>query len=286
MMLSGGNRKRSQDMSSILIIGAASLDTLHIREKTYSTAGGAGLYTALAANVAGAATTLFAPKPDPMPAALQPMPQLIRWIGPTVDPDQLSRLEIAHHGNGKATLVDATWGAVERLSPNDLPANLARYDVVHIAALPSAQMQLGFLHACRQRSAATISVGTYARVVTGETETVRALLAESDLFFMNQNEAEGLFGSLENATAQSQQTVFVTLDKDGAVVIQQSSHQKIAGTPVEEVDPTGAGDTFCGATLAGIVQGQSVAEAAQDGCQLAAKTVQAIGPSGFIRLSE
>ena len=154
-------------MASIFVIGSASLDRLHINGQTYLTAGGAGLYTALAVSHTQTQSTLFAPCPRPMPDEFIAAQSQITWIGPTVEPAQLSRLEIAHHGDGKATLVDAAWGATEQLSPSDLPDDLSSYHSVHIAALPSAQRQLDFLRACRERNASTISVGTYARIVYG-----------------------------------------------------------------------------------------------------------------------
>lgn len=68
----------------ILVIGCASLDTLHIGGRTYHTIGGAGLYTALAAHYAGAQAVLLGPKPDPIPPVLQPVAQRLTWLGPEV----------------------------------------------------------------------------------------------------------------------------------------------------------------------------------------------------------
>lgn len=269
-------------MSSILIIGAASLDTLHLQDKKYETIGGAALYTALAAAAAGAHATLLAPKPAPMPEILRAAEKHVNWLGPTCTPDQLSRLEIAHHGDGKATLLDASWGATAELSAVDIPLDLSRYECVHIAALPSAKHQLDILRGCRQRQARLISCGTYAKLVYGESEDVRSLFAESDFCFMNENEANGLWGSVEQVVGTLDQTIFVTLDQDGAIAIQADEPLAITGMPVEEVDPTGAGDTFCGTTLAMLAKGKSLVESATRGCQQAALTVQTIGPDALL----
>ena len=95
----------------VLIIGGASIDVLHLATgETVRSAGGAGLYTALAAHCAGTRTGIFAPRPDPMPEALQAAADRLSWIGPMVPFDQLPRFEIAHHGGGRATLLDAYWG--------------------------------------------------------------------------------------------------------------------------------------------------------------------------------
>ena len=121
------------------VIGTASLDVLHLGEKTVSTVGGAGLYTALAAAKAGAAVVFCAPRPAPMPAALQPVAARVSWNGPVIAPDALPRLEIAHHGEGRATLLAASWGAESQLTPALLPEALQHAALVHIAALSTAR---------------------------------------------------------------------------------------------------------------------------------------------------
>lgn len=269
-------------MASILVIGSASLDILHIQKKTYNTIGGAGLYTALAARVAGAQVTLFAPKPDPMPEIFREVVEQIHWLGPTCDLAQLPRLEIAHHGDGKATLLDASWGATANLSDIGLPSDLSNYDFVHIAALPTAMHQLEFLQTCRQRKAKAVSCGTYAKLAYNETEDVRKLAAATDLFFLNENEANGLFGSNGPIPENTQQVVFVTLDRDGVMVIRPNEKITVMGNAVEEVDPTGAGDTFCGTTLARLANGDTLTAAAEYGCRQAALTVQSIGPQALL----
>ena len=133
------------------VIGTASLDVLHLGEKTVSTVGGAGLYTALAAAKAGAAVVFCAPRPAPMPAALQPVAARVSWNGPVIAPDALPRLEIAHHGEGRATLLAASWGAESQLTPALLPEALQHAALVHIAALSTAQRQLDFVQAIAAR---------------------------------------------------------------------------------------------------------------------------------------
>jgi ribokinase len=45
------------------------------------------------------------------------------------------------------------------------------------------------------------------------------------------------------------------------------------------VDPTGAGDTFCGATLAGLARGQDPITAARHAATLAARKIEHVGPA-------
>ena len=73
----------------LLVVGGASRDVLHFSGQTASSAGGAGLYTALAAARAGARVTMYAPRPDPMPEELAPALAVLEWVGPTVPPEAL-----------------------------------------------------------------------------------------------------------------------------------------------------------------------------------------------------
>ena len=90
--------------TNILVIGTASRDALHLPSGLVHTVGGAGLYTALAAAQAGAAVTLCAPHPQPLPEAFTAAVARLTWIGPVVDEADLPRLAIAHHGGGRERL--------------------------------------------------------------------------------------------------------------------------------------------------------------------------------------
>src|SRR5262245_54886873 len=152
----------------VFVIGTASLDVLRLADgRVVEAAGGAGLYTALAAHRTGVTAALFAPRSEPLPDPLQPVAQRLQWFGPQISPEQLPRLEIQHHGGGKATLLAASWGAEAALLPAAMPAAVIEARFVHIAALSTAERQLHFLEELRQRPAGQrlISVGTYARLV-------------------------------------------------------------------------------------------------------------------------
>jgi ribokinase len=266
----------------VLVIGGASLDTLHFQEQTVSSAGGAGLYTALAAHCAGARVGMFAPCPAPMPAELSPAAERILWTGPVVPPEQLPHFEITHHGGGRATLVNATWGAESQLTPDTLPSEVRDTAIVHIAALRTAERQLMFAQACRAMGLVRLSAGTYSRSVAGERDLVRKLFESVDLFFMNENEANLLFGNVKDGRARPGQVLFVTLGERGALVIQGEHVTQVPGAPAVELDPTGAGDTFCGATLAGLARGEHPVMAARAAVTLAAEMIGGIGPARLL----
>ena len=118
--------------------------------------------------------------------------------------------------------------------------------------------------------------------MAGERDLIRELYESGDLFFMNENEANLLFGSIEAARARPGQLLFVTLGERGALIIERDHVTHIPGMPAVELDPTGAGDTFCGATLAGLARGQAPEAAARFAVRLAAEMIGEIGPARLL----
>lgn len=269
-------------MSELLVIGGASLDTLHFCGQTATSAGGAGLYTALAAARYGIQVTMLAPRPSPMPEPLLPAAERIRWLGPTITPEELPRFEIAHYGDGKSALLQATFGAEGCLGPEHLPCDLSGYDFVHIVPLGSAGKQREMLQACRERGAKRVSLGTYICAIREERAIVRSLLDLADAFFMNEAEAAALLSSLSEARARPGTLLFITFGPQGVRVLQGEHATQVPGIAAKELDPTGAGDAFCGAVLAGLCQGHHPVMAARRGVALAAQVVADVGPLALL----
>lgn len=284
---------QKEDIGKILVVGTVSVDRLHLADgSTHFTVGGAGMYTALAASRAGAEVTLLAPQPRVMTSLLRSLAEIVTWIGPLVEADELPLLEIAHHGNGRGELLKANWGAESQITIDLLPEDLSDMQFVHIAALHSARRQLDFVEACRKRNAGSISVGTYAKIVQEETETVRAIMRSTDLFFMNENEANkmleepecGIVTKLKEDPPQllSNKKLFVTMGENGVCVFDEGDVKVVEVIASQEFDPTGAGDTFCGTTLAKLAQGFDPQDAAHYGNQSAAEMIQKVGPSALL----
>ena len=269
-------------VSDVLVIGVVSIDQLHIDGKSFCTVGGAGMYTAMAVQSSGASVELFAPRPRNMPSMLRQVDERLNWFGPQILLHELPHLEITHHGNDVATLNSIEWGAEIKLDPEDLPSDLSECKIVHLAALSSAERQLHFLDACRSRGAQMISAGTYSHVVKHEPKTVLKLMKEADIFFMNENEANGLFGSIGNLVTDPEKLVCVTLGRNGAIVLTDDVSEEIPARSLEEFDPTGAGDTFCGATLAGLSRGVFPQDAVTTAIDMAGLVVTALGPQALL----
>jgi sugar/nucleoside kinase (ribokinase family) len=277
-------------MGTVLVVGCASFDTLHInhngRRETHQTIGGAGLYTALAAANQGAKTFLFGPRPHPMPDIFKPFARMITWIGPEVSAEDMPRLEIEHHGQGRATLLGAAWESETLLKPHELPAfGHLEFDIIHVAALSSAEKQLQFaLTLADDQPKARISAGTYAQAIKLNSATVCRLIDTVDLFFMNENESRMLYGDQKLRVTKPGRLLFVTNGASGATCYSRDGNNYVPAIDADERDPTGAGDTFCGAMLAGLTNSEiDIGSALSAAAHLAGKVVECPGPQVLLK---
>lgn len=269
-------------MAHLLVIGGASLDVLHLKDQTVCSAGGAGMYTTMAARRCGVQTSMFAPRPEPMPVELIPVQhRLTQWLGPVVPVSQLPRFEIAHTGD-KANYLKMTIGAEGELTPQQLPDDLRKYDCIHLTPLGDSELQQVFVKACRKQGVKLISCGTYLCTIKEKPDLIRATIDLSDVFFMNEEEAGQLFGSLDQVKTSAGKLIYVTLGKKGVLVVQGDYQTKLPTQSVLSLDPTGAGDTFCGAALAQLMLGEHPVMAAQRAMAMAAEEIQSIGPAALL----
>lgn len=111
----------------------------------------------------------------------------------------------------------------------------------------------------------------------------RELLPLVDVLIVNRGEARALLGE-ENASCPAEDLgqrlrklgvdrVVITLGVDGVIGVDQNGIHRVEGRPVEAVDTTGAGDTFCGAFAARLREGASFQEAIEFGNVAAAISV-------------
>lgn len=265
----------------LVVIGGASLDTLHFAGHTVRSAGGAGLYTSLAAQRTGTRVTMVGPRPSPMPAELVEAAGKIDWRGAEVAPDCLPSFEIAHLGDGRTELRSLHWRAEADLSPENLPEDLPD-GLVYCIPLTDPRLQLEFLRLFRARGR-PVAGGTHGGAVDEHPDVVRQVIATTDIFFCNEAEALGLFGSLDNAHTAPGHLLFVTRGARGVRVIQGQRQTDLPGVLVRELDPTGAGDTFCGTVLAELLRGAHPIQAARRGCVAAAEMVTRPGPEALLQ---
>lgn len=264
----------------LLVVGSPSLDLLHFGGRSVRSAGGAGLYTALAAQRAGADVTVVAPRPDPMPEELEPADRLLDWRGPPVPPSALPHFEIEYFPDGRTVYRRAVRGSEGDIRYGDIP-DVRPGAFAYVVPLLDPELQLGF---ARRLSAAGVRVGcgTYAPGIRAHREVVTRVVKASDYFFCNAEEAGLLFGSLDDVAVAPGRAVFVTRGARGARVVLGDHPIDVLAPEVEEVDPTGAGDTFCGTALARLAAGEHPAIAARVAAAHAARTVTGIGPTPLL----
>ena len=265
--------------TNILVIGGASLDRLAGADDLVP--GGAGMYTAISAHRSGANVTLYAPRPVPVPDPLLPINERLNWLGPEISPDELAHFEI-HYVGGRANYVKAEFGTEDTMPVSELPDDLSGFDFVHLIPLGDHRQQLTFLRVCRERGAANISAGTALDLINAHPDVANTVLAEADVIFMNEEEAVRLFGELAAVRSRANQVIFVTQGRDGATVVQGDVHTALTTTPAATIDPTGAGDTFCGATIVALAAGQHPVSAARLAMPLAAAMTERTGPAALL----
>ena len=270
-------------LSRLLVIGVASIDRLHLQERTVESVGGAAVYTGMAARRCGIQVSLFGPHPDPCPEPLSPLiARVSEWLGPVIPPEQLPRFEISYR-QGRTEYLQASVGVEAMGSPDMLPADLSQYDHVHVCALAAnADLQLSFVRACRERDAVQVSARTSPTAVAESPRVVRTMMEQCDCFFMNGREAGAVFGSLEAASTESGKILYITLGADGACIIQGDTSTLVPGVRATVLDPTGAGDTFCGGTLAFLIRKQHPIMAARRAAALAAEMIGQVGPEALL----
>lgn len=158
--------------------------------------------------------------------------------------------------------------------------------VVHIAAMPLASAA-ALVRSVRARApGAAVLLDTHEDWHGGAEllGTARSV----DVFLPSREELAVLLGYDDPARGAAELTgtgvpcVVVKLGAEGALVARPGAGQvRVPASPVAVTDPTGAGDSFCGAFAAGLALGEDPAAAARRGCATAAA---AIGAPGSLRL--
>jgi 2-dehydro-3-deoxygluconokinase len=111
----------------------------------------------------------------------------------------------------------------------------------------------------------------------------RATIAQADLFLPSIDEAGMLFGIedphalIAFAHELGAQAVAVKLGAQGALVSDGRSIREVPAVKVEPVDATGAGDCFGGVTIARLLAGDPLHDAARAGCAAAALSTTGFG---------
>jgi sugar/nucleoside kinase (ribokinase family) len=194
----------------------------------------------------------------------------------TVDLEAPTGTMLVVHEPGERSMV-ADRGANARFEPGDLPVTIDAGAVLVSGYLmlqaPGHDTALAALTRARS-SWVAVEAASWPLVqafgadrLFDETSTATALLA-------NEREAEVLTGRTgEEAAAQlgeRYRLAAVKMDRRGAVLCLDGDVLSAPAEPVDEIDPTGAGDAFDGVLLAMLARGADAADALAGACNAGA----------------
>jgi sugar/nucleoside kinase (ribokinase family) len=243
--------------------------------------GGNAVYASVGCRLTGAPTEIVsrygADTPDGLLAGLAALgvslAALRAYDGPT------TRAWLVYGPDGQRHFVPRSTGPT--LCASDLPS-LHGSPVVLLCALP--------LHVAAPLVAAVRAAAPCARIVLDSHESWGSDLAavlevarRVDVFAPSQDELAALTGfdaperSLAELHAAGVPAAVVKLGARGALL----ADGLVAAPRVEQVDPTGAGDTFCGALAGGLALGAALRQSVTAACLIAAESVRRVGSTAL-----
>lgn len=169
------------------------------------------------------------------------------------------------------------------IAPDEIPVGCLSARGYHIAPMPTHQQQA--LVERLGRPGCLISLDPHERWITGQEQAVCEMLRRVDLFLPSEVEARHLYGANDPEKAAVEfarhgpRAVIVKIGPEGALVYDRDRGQltHVPVFPANAIDPTGAGDAFCGGFLAGYLLTNDILTAAVYGTVAASYVVEAIG---------
>jgi fructoselysine-6-P-deglycase FrlB-like protein/sugar/nucleoside kinase (ribokinase family) len=257
-------------------------------------AGGNALYGALGARRWSASVGIVARAGEDAPAAALAaagdagvdLGGVVRVPGPTV------RCWVLYEADGRRSFVSRT--PPERydevvLRADDVPEAWLGAAAFHVAATRLGAAEALVARVRSRSSAARIVLDTHEEHV-GDPDRVLALARQVDVFCPSREELAELAGEDEPSrwapafAGATGTPVIAKLGPDGCLVaLPDGRAWRLASVADDVVDPTGAGDAFCGGVAAALAEGVDVLEAARRGSASAALAAGARGSARFAR---
>ncbi|NOZ82327.1 MAG: carbohydrate kinase family protein [Euryarchaeota archaeon] len=258
-------------------VGHASIDRVKIAGREKLQAGGAAVYSALAAKTfcrCGIVTRVGSDYPQEF------LRELEKWGVDTRGIKRVSgrstRFEIEYNSNGQAHYTGYHPGAGRSLKKEDIPPRYLTAKAYHIAPM-SPRKQRSFVEYLREHTYGIISLNTHVSYFKNHRREVRELIGEVDIFTINDHEAMRLTlsQSLEHAISvlkkHEHRIIVVTLGMYGSIVL-EDGEVSFSPSVVQSrvVDLTGCGDAFAGAFLASYLKTEDAVRAANIANSIAA----------------
>lgn len=193
-----------------------------------------------------------------------------------LDPRADTGTMLVVHEPGERSMV-ADRGANGRLVPGDLPETIEATSVLvsgyTLLSEPTTPAARAALERARARFLA-VDAASWPLLRDFGVDRFFEVTARANVLFANDREAEVLCGRREeeaaDALARRFPVVCIKLGAEGAVISWEGLVIRFAGEPVEEKDPTGAGDAFDGVLLAQLAAGRSPGDALHAACRAGA----------------
>ena len=195
----------------------------------------------------------------------------------TEDPTAPSGTMLVVFEAGERSMV-ADRGANARLAPGDLPPTLEAGAVLvsgYLLLQPGAQ-EAGIEAIARSRAPwIGVEAASWPLVEAVGGAGFDELASGATIVFANDRESEALTGlgpeDAVRALGERYRAACVKLGAMGAALVVDGDLYEHTPDPVEEADPTGAGDAFDGVLLAALARGVDPAEALRSACAAGAE---------------
>lgn len=282
--------------ADVAYVGAVTFDEIHSAEGAVENVmGGSGSYGALGAALRARAALISVVGDDFDEANLEPLRErgvildgLERAEGPTF------RWGCRYNETGNVREHLYTRAGVYASRATTIPEHLR--DTPHVA-LTAGNMLQNRSCAEQMREPAVVALDTIEREVQNKHGAFVEQLPLADIVMINDAEAATLIGwpgspedeELTRAAAawilpHGPRRFVLKRGSRGADVCEDGEEvARVAAVPgIRAVDPTGAGDTFVGAALSALADGETLVEAVRWGCAAASFAVEGFGLTGAL----
>ena len=194
-----------------------------------------------------------------------------------IDPSADTGTMLVVHEPRERSMV-ADRGAGGLLSPGDLPERIEAGAVLvsgySLLFEPTSAAGVAALERASARFVA-VDAASWPMIRSFGVERFLSASADATLLLANEREAEELTGRRDveavDALARRFPVVCVKQGDEGAVMSWEGLIIRNTIQPIEEKDPTGAGDAFNGVLLASLVRGRSPGDALAEACRAGAR---------------
>jgi sugar/nucleoside kinase (ribokinase family) len=251
--------------------------------------GGDALYAALGARLVMPEVELVAPVGTDFPPAVMDRIAAAGLSVAGMPPRARTTLHnrVAYDADGGRTwTIYDDEPAFDDLSPtfDDIPVPFRAAEAFLVLAMTlSAQIRL--VENMRRHTGALVALDTQEDYIVGNEPAVRALIAQTDVFLPSAVEIRQLLGhedwdvALPALASLGPSIVVAKRGGDGCTVYEAASGRMthVPALPATVVDTTGAGDSFCGAFVAALLESGDAVAAAHAGVAAASFTVEDYG---------